>query len=85
MSQVTLCIDDEAEARTRAAAEAAGVSLSRSIDDVLRAKARTEWPADVVALRRAWRNSAGESNGHGRVGRPGPSSERRAQAHVERD
>lgn len=63
MSQVTIYIDDETEARTRAAAEAAGVSLSRWTADVLRAKARAEWPADVVALEGAWRNSAGESIG----------------------
>ena len=60
MSQVTIYIDEETEAVTRAAAEAAGVSLSRWISQILRARARTEWPADVVALEGAWRACEGE-------------------------
>lgn len=60
MSQVTIYIDEETEARTRAAAEAAGVSLSRWISQMLRARARTDWPAEVVALEGAWRTSTGE-------------------------
>ncbi len=60
MAQVTIYIDEETEALTRAAAGAAGVSLSRWISQMLRAQARTEWPADVAALEGAWRTSTGE-------------------------
>lgn len=55
MSQVTIYIDDDTEERTRKAARAAGVSLSRWIADVLRSRVGAAWPADVVALGGSWR------------------------------
>ncbi len=55
MSQVTIYIDDDTEERTRTAARAAGVSLSRWIADVLRSRVGAAWPADVVALGGSWR------------------------------
>ena len=54
MSQVTIYMDDETEAKTRAAARAAGVSLSRWIAEVLRSRVGSTWPADVAALEGSW-------------------------------
>ncbi len=56
MSQVTIYMDEETEARTRAAARAAGVSLSRWIAEVLRSRVASAWPADVAALEGSWRS-----------------------------
>jgi hypothetical protein len=55
MSQVTIYIDDDTEQRTRAAARAAGVSVSRWIAGVLRSRVGAAWPADVAALAGSWR------------------------------
>ncbi len=54
MAQVTIYIDDDTEARTRAAARTAGVSVSRWIADMLRCRIGAAWPADVVALEGSW-------------------------------
>lgn len=56
MSQVTIYIDDETEARTRAAAQAAGVSLSRWITSVLRSRVASAWPDDVAAMEGSWQS-----------------------------
>ena len=50
MPQVTLYLDDETDAKARVAATAAGVSYSRWVSDLIRAKTRNEWPASVRAL-----------------------------------
>ncbi len=55
MTQITIYIDDETGARTRAAAQAAGVSLSRWIGTVLRSRVGSAWPADVAALEGSWK------------------------------
>jgi hypothetical protein len=52
--QVTLYIDAETSARMKAAAKAAGVSLSRWVVDVVRARTQAEWPASVRKLAGAW-------------------------------
>jgi len=54
MSQVTIYMDDDTEARTRAAARAAGVSLSRWITGVLRSRMESAWPAHIAALEGSW-------------------------------
>jgi hypothetical protein len=50
MPQVTLYLDDATDAKARAAAAAAGVSYSRWVSDLVRAKTLDEWPASVRAL-----------------------------------
>lgn len=55
VSQITIYIDDDTEARTRAAAQAAGVSVSRWITGVLRSKVGSIWPAEVAVLHGSWR------------------------------
>jgi hypothetical protein len=52
--QVTLYIDEETRARMKAAAKAAGVSVSRWVADLIRARTRAEWPASVRKLAGAW-------------------------------
>ncbi len=54
MSQITLYLDDETLARTREAAEAAGVSLSRWVSELLRQRTASQWPASVAALAGSW-------------------------------
>ena len=54
MPQVTLYIDGETGARMKAAAKAAGVSVSRWVADLIRARTQTEWPASVRKLAGAW-------------------------------
>jgi hypothetical protein len=50
MPQVTLYIDDETDEKARAAAAAAGISYSRWVSDLIRAKTLDEWPSSVRAL-----------------------------------
>lgn len=50
MPQVTLYLDEETDVKARAAAVAAGVSYSRWVSDLIRAKTLDEWPSAVRAL-----------------------------------
>jgi len=54
MPQVTLYIDAETGARMKAAAKAAGVSVSRWVAELIRARTQAEWPASVRRLAGAW-------------------------------
>ena len=65
VAQVTIYIDEETEARTRAAANAAGLSLSRWISEALRDRTRSEWPPDVVALAGSWLSNEAEPSASG--------------------
>ena len=59
MAQVTLYMDDETMARMRAAAEAAGLSMSAWLAQLVKERTRTEWPREVAALAGAWRDLPG--------------------------
>lgn len=48
MPQVTLYLDEETDALARHAAEAAGVSYSRWVSELI--KARSSWPSSVREL-----------------------------------
>ena len=48
MPQVTLYLDEETDALARRAAEAAGVSYSRWVSDLI--KSRSSWPSSVREL-----------------------------------
>lgn len=54
MAQVTLYLDDDLEAKLRAAAKAANLSQSRFVANLIAEKLHNEWPASVVALAGAW-------------------------------
>jgi len=56
MAQVTLYMDDDTMARMRAAAEAAGMSMSAWLAQLVRERTQTEWPREVIALAGAWRD-----------------------------
>ena len=56
MGQVTLYMDEDTLGRMRAAAEAAGMSMSAWLAQLVRERTRTEWPRDVAALAGAWRS-----------------------------
>ncbi len=65
MGQVTLYMDEETMGRMRAAAEAAGVSMSAWLAQLVRERTRTEWPREVAELAGVWRTApaAGELRG----------------------
>lgn len=54
MGQVTIYVDDDGEQRLKAAAKAAGVSVSRWVARAVREKTRKEWPESVRKLAGAW-------------------------------
>jgi hypothetical protein len=54
MSQVTLYLDEETESRMKAAAQAAGVSQSKWVAELIREKSAKEWPASFAQLIGAW-------------------------------
>ena len=54
MSQVTIYLDPEVETKARAAAAAAGLSLSRWISDVLRERTTDSWPSAVREAAGSW-------------------------------
>lgn len=56
MGQVTLYMDDETLGRMRAAAEAAGLSMSAWLSNLVRERTHTEWPRQVAQLAGAWRD-----------------------------
>lgn len=56
MAQVTLYLDDESMDRMRAAAEAAGLSMSAWLAQLVKERTRKEWPREVAALAGAWRD-----------------------------
>ncbi len=56
MAQVTIYMDDDTMARMRAAAEAAGLSMSAWLAQLVQERTRTEWPREVAALAGAWRD-----------------------------
>jgi hypothetical protein len=45
-----LYLDEDTDTKARAAAAAAGVSYSRWVSDLIRARARDEWPEQIRAL-----------------------------------
>jgi len=54
MSQVTLYLDPETEAKMKAAARSAGVSQSRWVADLIREKTAAKWPESLVKLVGTW-------------------------------
>ena len=54
MGQVTIYLDQETEARLKAEAQAAGISVSRWLAELIQEKAATDWPPSIRALAGAW-------------------------------
>jgi hypothetical protein len=54
MSQVTLYLDRQTEERMKAAAKAAGTSLSQWVAALIREKTATVWPPSIARLAGAW-------------------------------
>ena len=54
MGQVTIYLDDEAEARLRAFAKAEGVPASRWVARLIKERTDDQWPEDVRRLAGAW-------------------------------
>lgn len=54
MGQVTIYLDEQIEAKMRAAAETAGMSKSKWIAKLIEACVDDEWPDSVRSLAGAW-------------------------------
>lgn len=54
MSQVTIYLDEDTEARMRSAAQSAGIPVSRWISRLIQEHTRTEWPPQVRELAGVW-------------------------------
>ena len=54
MSQITIYLDDSSERQLKAAAAAAGLSVSRWIAELIREKTGSEWPQEVRELAGSW-------------------------------
>jgi hypothetical protein len=58
MGQVTIYLEEEIEAKMRAAAKAKHLSQSKWIAQLIKEKTRDEWPESVVKLAGAWKDLA---------------------------
>lgn len=56
MAQLTLYLDRETEDRMKAAAKAAGTSLSQWVANLIRERVAREWPPSITALVGAWKD-----------------------------
>ncbi len=56
MGQVTIYLDDEAEAKMRKAAKAMKISQSKWIASLIKKKTMDEWPGSVKALAGQWQD-----------------------------
>jgi hypothetical protein len=56
MAQITLYLDEDTEAKLKAAAKTAGLSVSRWVAKLIREKTSEEWPDVVKSLAGAWRD-----------------------------
>ena len=56
MPQLNLYVDDPTHQTIKAAAKAAGVSLSKWVSNLVRERTADEWPPEVLALAGAWKD-----------------------------
>lgn len=56
MGQVTIYLDDETERLVREHVKASGESTSKWIAEAVKKRAKSEWPADILALFGTWKD-----------------------------
>ena len=56
MPQLNLYVDDPTHQTIKAAAKAAGVSLSKWVSNLVRERTSDEWPPEVLALAGSWKD-----------------------------
>jgi hypothetical protein len=56
MGQMTIYLDEETERLVKRHVKASGESASRWVAEAVRKRARSEWPADVLALFGSWKD-----------------------------
>lgn len=56
MGQVTIYIEDETEAKMRAAAKSQHLSQSKWISNLIKEKIANQWPQSVIDLAGAWKD-----------------------------
>lgn len=54
MSQITIYLDEKTDQLVRRHVKSSGESTSRWIAEAVRQRARTEWPAEVLAVFGSW-------------------------------
>ena len=54
MPQLTIYLEDNVLALVKAATKASGISQSQWVAEAIRRRAKSEWPASVIALAGAW-------------------------------
>ena len=57
MSQITLYLDPQTEAHMRQSAQAAGLSLSLWLRQLIQAQLQNQWPADIAAMAGTWQDA----------------------------
>jgi hypothetical protein len=57
MGQITIYLDDDTEKLVKRHVKASGESASKWIAAAIQKRARSEWPADVLALLGSWKDS----------------------------
>jgi len=68
MGQMTVYLDEETERLVKRHVNSSGESASKWVAEAVRRRARTEWPADVLALFGSWKDfpETTELRQHGR-------------------
>lgn len=56
MSQITVYMDAETQARMKSAAQVAGLSVSRWLAGLVQEKTASAWPLEVLAAAGAWQD-----------------------------
>src|SRR5882757_7242096 len=56
MSQITIYLDDETEKLVKQHVKGSGESASKWIAGAIQKRARSEWPADVLAVFGSWKD-----------------------------
>lgn len=72
MSQLTLYLDTDTEAKMRRAAQEAGVSLSRWVATLIREKTADEWPQSIGELAGSWKDFPTREEIHEAMGKDLP-------------
>ena len=57
MGQITIYLDDETDRLVKRRVKASGDSASKWIADAVRARARSEWPADILSIFGSWKDA----------------------------
>ncbi len=72
MGQVTIYLDSETEKKMQRIIKKRGISKSKWIADLIKEKAATSWPENVVSLAGAWADIPASEEMRKRIGSDAP-------------